>query len=112
MKVLNNLTALQRVSGGEVNNEPSMTIPDDSMSIKEILDRYARGLPLGGERVPVYNGEEYIPDLETLDLVDRAELMEMNSNRIKELQNSQKDETTTISEKTPKSVGDEPNVPA
>ena len=38
----------------EVNTLPSMTIPDQAMSIPEMIKRYASGLPLGGARVPMY----------------------------------------------------------
>lgn len=38
----------------EINDMPSMTIPDQAMSIPEMIKRYASGLPLGGARVPFY----------------------------------------------------------
>lgn len=71
---------------GEVNNEPALTIPDDSLSIKEILDRYARGLPLGGERVPVYNGDQWLPDFDRMSTIERAEWLSDNAEYIRELQ--------------------------
>lgn len=53
----------------------SMTIPDQSMTVKEIMDRYARGLPVSGERVPVYHGEEFVPpELEKMDLSEIEDL--------------------------------------
>lgn len=70
----------------EENNLPSATIPDQSLSVKDILQRYANGLPLGGAKVPVYNGEDYIPDLDRLDLAERAALIESNAQRILEMQ--------------------------
>lgn len=72
----------------EVNRLPDRTVPDQSMSIAEIMRRFASGLPIGGQRVPVYNGEDDdMPDLTHLDLADRqtiledaaAELMEIKS---------------------------------
>lgn len=70
---------------GEVNNKPSMTIPDQTMSIREILSRYAQGLPVG-VKTPIYDGEENdLPDPMTLDLVDRAELAEAIRGEIKGL---------------------------
>lgn len=70
----------------EVNDQPSMTIPDQTMSIREILDRFARGLPLGGQRVPVYNGEDDdLPDLQHMDLADREEYMESAADELREL---------------------------
>jgi len=76
----------------EMNNLPSMTVPDQSMSMREILSRYASGLPLGAGRVPIYEDPESdLPDLANMDLADRelylanakAELDEVNA-RLKE----------------------------
>lgn len=61
---------------GEMNTKPSRTVPDQTMGIREILSRYAQGLPVG-VKTPIYDGEENdLPDPRTLDLVDRAELAE------------------------------------
>lgn len=71
----------------EVNKQPSMTIPDQSMSVKTILDRFARGLPLGGSRVPVYDGEDDdMPDMARLDLAERQEIIENAKEELVELQ--------------------------
>lgn len=60
----------------EVNTSPSLTIPDQSMSMSEIMRRFASGLPVHGERVPIYNGEdEDLPDLEHMDLADRESIL-------------------------------------
>lgn len=70
----------------EVNNLPSLTIPDQAMSVRTILDRYSRGLPVTGFN-PVYEGEdEYFPDLKTLDLSERQDLLDRTRSRIAELQ--------------------------
>lgn len=77
---------------GEINGQPSKTIPDQSMPVREIMRRYAQGLPMEGERIPIYQGEENdLPDFETMDLAERqaykqhieAQLEEINI-RIKE----------------------------
>lgn len=65
---------------GERNTQPSMTIPDQTLSVKQILDRYAKGLPLGGQKVPIYEADEnstfddYMPDPKTLDISERHEM--------------------------------------
>jgi hypothetical protein len=59
----------------EKNTKPSETIPDQSMSVKELMQRHAQGLPLGGERVPIYNGETDLPDMYRMDLAEREELI-------------------------------------
>ncbi|AXH76588.1 MAG: hypothetical protein [Microviridae sp.] len=55
---------------GEVNTMPSKTVPDQTMSIKEIMQRYGSGQALS-QKVPVYDGDEdYFPDLRTMDLAE------------------------------------------
>lgn len=69
-------------SQGEINSKPSMTIPDQSLTIKQIVQRFASGRPLGGQRVPVYEGDEVRPaglpegvDIHQLELTDRMNLL-------------------------------------
>lgn len=71
--------------GGEVNDEPSMTVPDQTMSMRELLTRFANGLPIDGD-----NSEAFYDDdenslginLRTLDLVDQQNLREYAENLI------------------------------
>ena len=67
---------------------PSATIPDQTMSIKEILTRHAHGLPLGGSQEGLYDEEgtsEGI-DIRTLDLVDIQEMKRKTKNFIEDTQ--------------------------
>jgi hypothetical protein len=62
--------------GGEENNSPSLTVPDDSMDIKEIVSRFVRRGQLPIEihsRDPIYNGDDELPDFEAMDHVDREQ---------------------------------------
>lgn len=70
----------------EVNDEPSMTIPDQTMSITEILRRYASGLPISGEKVPIYHDEEDLPEWKTLDLSEKQELKDQIAEDIRQYQ--------------------------
>lgn len=61
----------------EINDQPSMTIPDQTMSMQEILRRFASGLPIQGAKVPEYTGEDDdMPDMEHMDLAERQEVLE------------------------------------
>lgn len=62
-------------SVGEINNQPSMTVPDQALSLKEILRRYASGQPLDGMREGWFDDENDLPDLNTLDFADREDLL-------------------------------------
>lgn len=57
----------------------SLSIPDESMSVREILSRYARGIPFSGPmRNPVYDEDsvfpEGMPDLSQMDYTEVQEL--------------------------------------
>lgn len=69
MQVKNMLNAKDFPKQGEVFTQPSMTVPDQSLTVRELMDRFARGLPLGGARVPIYEGEDdNTPDFSRMDL--------------------------------------------
>lgn len=60
-----------------VKNKISMTIPDQSMTVSELVERNKRGLPLGGAKVPIWEEDpenNYLPDVKRLDL---AEIQDM-----------------------------------
>lgn len=63
---------------GDINTMPSKTIPEQALSIPEIMSRYARGLPLEGQRVPVYDEdpENAMPDLSKMDIIDQHETIQ------------------------------------
>lgn len=54
---------------------PSVTIPDHSLSIQEILERHVKGQPIP-QLFPVYYGEEdYLPNVAGLDLTEKQDLL-------------------------------------
>ncbi len=88
-KVKNSLNYDYKEQKGEVNTLPSMTIPDQTMTIRTIVDRYTKGLPISAF-TPIYEGEDfYMPDPKTLDLVDRAELLENVKQEVESLKSRQ-----------------------
>jgi hypothetical protein len=65
---------------GQVNKQKSLTVPDQALSIKEIMNRFARGLPIEQFK-PLYDenideDSEYLPDPRTMDLAERQEFKE------------------------------------
>lgn len=82
----------------EKNTQKSLTIPDQALSIKEILNRYARGLDVEGFK-PIYDddditAEDYMPDPRTMDLAERQEYQEQYQNELKSFLDSQNQQTT------------------
>lgn len=89
--IVNSMTYKGRYDN-EINLDKSMTIPDQSLSMREILDRYAMGLPLGGGQEGSFNDEDdeegYLmdkDDFKKMDLTEQHELMEANVEKIKKL---------------------------
>lgn len=77
---------------GEKNNGISETIPDQAMSIRTLIQRYAHGLPLSGAKTPLYEDEnEFTPDFATMDL---TELHEYGEDLASRLQNSRRQAET------------------
>ena len=70
--------------------QPSMTVPDQTMSIRTILERYTRGLPVGGRLDDYYDEEDILPDPMTLDLAERQELAENYKQEINEIKSRKK----------------------
>lgn len=60
---------------GEINNEPSLTRPNEAMSIREIMVRFTRGLPID-QKVPLYEEDQFLPDVRHMDLADVQTLRE------------------------------------
>lgn len=91
MKWKTSLNASEFEKHYEINEGESMTIPDMSYSTRELLNRYAKGLPLDGVRVPIYEGEEPgMPDLTGLDLIDRRRVLEEVEQEILEIKERQR----------------------
>lgn len=71
------------------SNKPSMTIPDQSLTVAELVERNKRGLPLGGNKVPVYSADpeaDFVPDIAKLDLAEIQEMKEQIAAQIQEKQ--------------------------
>lgn len=86
-KLKNNANAVPVL--GQIINQPSKTIPDQSMTIREILRRNAQGLSVNSlAKVPTYDGleldDEMFPDLSKMDLADRQEILDFYEKKLKE----------------------------
>lgn len=105
MKVKNSLNVSQFEKNYKVFTQPSLTIPDQSMSIKTILERYARGLPVGGRLDEYYDEDDVLPDPRTLDLAERQELAEQYIQEINEIKSRKKNVSTYVDNSVDNSEG-------
>jgi len=76
MKVKNSLNANDFPKNHRKILTPSLTVPDQTMSLKTILERYTRGLPIGGRNDEYYDEDDTMPDYRTLDLTEIQDLQE------------------------------------
>lgn len=90
----------------EKSTKPSLTIPDQTMSIQEIMRRYASGLPIGGQKVPMYEGDEEQPDFQHMDLVDRQAFMEEAAQELQEVKQRLHDKKRDAARKRNKPIVD------
>lgn len=78
--VVNNLytqaTAPLREKDHEKNSEPSMTVPGQTMTIAEMVARHRKGLPIDQSKGALYQGEELLPNIDHMDLIDRQAYMD------------------------------------
>lgn len=94
-------TMYQVTDPGEKVTQPSMTVPNEAMSIREILVRYSRGLPIDA-KVPIYDEENDLPDPKKMDLADWEEMQiaaRQEVKRIKEKHEKEMSEKKAEAEK-------------
>lgn len=70
------LTSRHRDKKPEMNYLPSKTVPGQSMTIQEMVKRHRQGLPIDESKGALYQGEELLPDISNMDLVDRQAYMD------------------------------------
>lgn len=58
-----------KITRGEVFTNPSMTVPDESYTIQEILEKYSRGINLNIERQGEYDNSD------DFDIIDQRQLV-------------------------------------
>lgn len=84
----------------EAGGGKSKTVPDQSLSIRELIERSQRGYPIDAQYTTFYNGEdEDLPDLRRLDLTDLQELKNWTNERIKDGQKFMQEQYEKAQEK-------------
>lgn len=73
---------------------PSVTVPDQTMSVSQLLQRHRAGLTFPNVKTPVYNydketGEALdLPDLDRLDLAELQELREAAQAEVQQIRDA------------------------
>lgn len=90
-KVKNILNAEDFPYKGEFNHMPSLTIPDQTLPLKELIDRFTRGLPVTSFK-PVYDEDNSLPDPRKMDLAEYNEMRKNVALELKNITEKQKEE--------------------
>lgn len=70
--------APEEIFGGEYEpGDPvSNTVPDQSMSVQELIERHRRGLGIVGYREPVFYNDQVVPPIENMDFAEKRAFLE------------------------------------
>ena len=87
MQVHTNLSARLTKFKGEINTQPSETIPDQATTPRELLRRYATGQPLGFKNTqPIYDDDDVdIPELYKMNKMERLHALQDSSENLIEM---------------------------
>jgi len=69
-------------------DEVSVTVPDMTLTVKEILLRHTRGQLLPGTDAGYYESDingEFLPDFRTMDMTERDEYLENRKQRLSDV---------------------------
>lgn len=87
MKFHNQWTS-RPVYEGQIMNNKSMTIPDQSLTISEVIKRFQRGIPFSVGLDPIYYEDPEISEMfanyHKLDIEERHQLIIKNAAKIKD----------------------------
>ncbi len=83
-------------SPGEINEEPSKTVPDQSLTVKKLLDNHTRGIPSMVKNYEPQYFEEPIPRFD--DITDKVQYQEDFIQKMKDTDKIIKDERKAIAE--------------
>ena len=69
----------------EIVEGESLTVPDMAYTVSEIYERFAQGKPLVLSKNLMYTGDDFTPDMRTLDFTEQDELRRENAHNIEAL---------------------------
>lgn len=76
---------------GEINTMEIVTIPNQAMTVQEIMQRFASGRPIPKSVNMMYTGDDYTPDVRRMDISEYEDLKEATRNEVELLQKQIKD---------------------
>lgn len=83
-KIWTSQNVQDRPQQGEVNSLPSETVPNQALSVREILTRFAQGIPPDIQQREVFYSEDN-DDLRGIDISEYHDLKNSNRQLIRDL---------------------------
>lgn len=71
----------------EQNYQPSKTVPGLTMTIAEMVARYRKGLPIDESKGALYQGDDIMPDISKMDLIDRQNYIDSVADALVDVRN-------------------------
>jgi len=93
--IITSLNATEITTLGQIFTQPSQTIPDQTLTMRQLIDRYAQGHSLEGGKEPIFEEDDEPTsgiNPKTLDLVDIQNMKRANAENIDYLQTKDKNE--------------------
>lgn len=79
---------------GEVNDNVIVTIPNQALTVQEIMQRFASGRPIPKSVNMMYTGDDYTPDVRRMDISEYEDLKEATRIELEQLQSKLRDKAT------------------
>ena len=70
---------------GQINKEPSMTVPNQSLSVKQILEKHVQGIRLSIGKEGLYDEDTDIDDVVLKSSMDVTEVQELYDNEVQSI---------------------------
>lgn len=86
-------------SDAEVNEGPSMTVPNQAMSMATLYQRFARGQKIDGREDAVFYGDVDVPDFEHMDPADKETYIALRKEEQSRIKSQLKDAETAYDDK-------------
>lgn len=83
----------------EVNLEKSKTVPNQTMTILQMIQRHRKGLPIDESKGALYQGDELVPDISKMDLVDRQNYIDSVADALVEVRARLEEQVKTNQQK-------------
>lgn len=84
----------------ELNNQPSQTVQDHNMSLKELVERSMRGQPIYGS-IPINFGEVHMPNFQAMDISEREQFKALMREQVKDLRQKVEEQKKIQSQQLP-----------